>query len=191
MRVSTAEQTMALQRDALRDAGCERVYDDTCSGSVIDRPGLARALDTLRKGDALVVWKLDRIGRSLAHVVDLVGTLQKRGVGLKVLTGGIDTTNATGRLVFGIFATLSEFERDLILERTMAGLAAARARGRTGGRPRLMTRAKLRTAMTMMADRTNAASDVAGQLGISLSTLYAYVDGEGRPKPRASKLLAR
>lgn len=134
MRVSTAEQTMALQHDALRAAGCERVYEDTCSGGVTDRPGLARALDALRDGDALVVWKLDRIGRSLAHVVELVGTLQKRGVGLKVLTGGVDTTSATGRLVFGIFATLSEFERDLILERTMAGLAAARAGAPAGAR---------------------------------------------------------
>ena len=108
-----------------------------------------------------------------------------------MLTGGIDTTSSTGRLVFGIFATLAEFERDLIQERTMAGLAAARARGRTGGRPRLMTRAKLRTAMTMMADRNNIATDVAEQLGISVSTLYAYVDGEGQPKPRAQKLLGR
>lgn len=106
-----------------------------------------------------------------------------------MLTGGIDTTSATGRLVFGIFATLAEFERDLILERTMAGLAAARARGRAGGRPRLMTQAKLRTAMTMMADRDNAATDVAEQLGISLSTLYAYVDGAGQAKSRARKLL--
>jgi DNA invertase Pin-like site-specific DNA recombinase len=191
MRVSTAEQNLALQRDALAAAGCERVYEDMCSGSVTDRPGLARTLDALRAGDALVVWKLDRIGRSLAHVVDLVGTLQGRGVGLKVLTGGIDTTSATGRLVFGIFATLSEFERDLIHERTMAGLAAARARGRTGGRPRLMTRAKLRTAMAMMADRTNVAADVAEQLGISTSTLYAYMDGQGRAKPRAAKLLGK
>ena len=108
----------------------------------------------------------------------------------KVLTGGIDTTSSTGRLVFGIFATLAEFERDLIRERTMAGLAAARARGRNGGRPRLMTAAKLRTAMAMMADRSNAAADVAGQLGISLGTLYAYMDGEGQAKPRARKLLA-
>jgi len=190
MRVSTAEQNLALQRDALDRAGCERVYEDICSGAVTERPGLAMALDHLRTGDALVVWKLDRIGRSLKHVVELVDGLQKRGIGLKVLTGGIDTTSSTGRLVFGIFATLAEFERDLIKERTMAGLMAARARGRAGGRPRLMTRTKLRTAMTMMAERSNAATDVAEQLGISLSTLYAYVDGAGQAKPRARKLLA-
>ena len=191
MRVSTAEQNLVLQRDALLAAGVvpERVYEDTCSGTVTSRPGLARALDVAREGDALVIWKLDRIGRSLRHVVELVDGLQQRGVGLKVLTGGIDTTSATGRLVFGIFATLAEFERDLILERTMAGLAAARARGRAGGRPRLMTRARLRTAMTMMADRGNAASDVAEQLGISVSTLYAYVDGKGLAKLRVQKLL--
>jgi DNA invertase Pin-like site-specific DNA recombinase len=190
MRVSTAEQNLGLQRDALDRAGCERLYEDICSGAVTDRPGLAKALDQLRTGDALVVWKLDRIGRSLKHVVELVDGLQKRGIGLKVLTGGIDTTSSTGRLVFGIFATLAEFERDLIKERTMAGLMAARARGRAGGRPRLMTRTKLRTAMTMMAERNNAATDVAEQLGISLSTLYAYVDGTGQAKPRARKLLA-
>jgi DNA invertase Pin-like site-specific DNA recombinase len=190
MRVSTAEQNLGLQRDALDRAGCERLYEDICSGAVTDRPGLAKALDQLRTGDALVVWKLDRIGRSLKHVVELVDGLQKRGIGLKVLTGGIDTTSSTGRLVFGIFATLAEFERALIKERTMAGLMAARARGRAGGRPRLMTRTKLRTAMTMMAERNNAATDVAEQLGISLSTLYAYVDGTGQAKPRARKLLA-
>jgi DNA invertase Pin-like site-specific DNA recombinase len=143
----------------------------------------------LRSGDALVVWKLDRIGRSLAHVVELVGGLQGRGIGLRVLTGGIDTTSASGRLVFGIFATLAEFERDLIRERTFAGLAAARARGRVGGRPRLMSRAKLRTAMVMMTDRNTSAHEVAEQLGISVSTLYAYVDGKGAAKPRGMKLL--
>ena len=130
MRVSTGEQSLDLQRDALERAGCERVYEDVCSGRATERPGLAQALEVARDGDALAVWKLDRIGRSLPHVVGLVGDLQKRGVGLKVLTGDVDTTTATGRLVFGIFATLAEFERDLIHERTMAGLAAARARGR-------------------------------------------------------------
>ena len=114
MRVSTAEQNLALQRDALAAAGCERFYEDICSGTVATRPGLTRALDVLREGDALVVWKLDRIGRSLRHVVGLVDGLQTKRIGLKVLTGGIDTTSATGRLVFGIFATLAEFERDLI-----------------------------------------------------------------------------
>jgi DNA invertase Pin-like site-specific DNA recombinase len=191
MRVSTSEQNLALQRDALKAAGCERLYDDTCSGSVKERPGLGKALDHMRAGDALVVWKLDRIGRSLSHVVELVDGMQAKGIGLKVLTGGIDTTSSTGRLVFGIFATLAEFERDLIRERTMAGLAAARARGHRGGRPRLMTRAKLRTAMAMMSDRSNVAGEVAEQLGISISTLYAYVDGEGRPKLRARSLLGR
>ena len=142
-------------------------------------------------GQAMVVWKLDRIGRSLGHVVELVAGLQAREIGLKVLTGGIDTASSTGRLVFGIFATLAEFERDLLKKRTLAGLAAARARSRTGGRPRLMTRAKLRTAMTMMADHNNIAGEVAEQLGISVSTLYAYVDGDGRAKPRVPKLLGR
>ena len=178
MRVSTSEQNLALQRDALEGAGCNRLYEDTYSGAVTDRPGLAKALDHLRAGDAFAMWKLDRIGRSFGHVVELVAGLHTRGIGFKVLTGGIDTTSSTGRLVFGIFATLAEFERDLIQERTLAGLAAAR--GRTGGRPRLMTRAKLRTAMTMMADRNIVATDVAEQLGISVSTLYAYVDGEGQ-----------
>src|SRR3954470_15561686 len=191
MRVSTAGQSFDLQRDAIAKAGCERVYDDTCSGRATERPGLARALEVARAGDALVVWKLDRIGRSLPHVVQFVGDLQKRGVGLKVLTGEVDTTTPTGRLVFGIFATLAEFERDLIYERTMAGLAAARARGRAGGRPRVMTKPKLKAAMTMMADRDNAARDIAAELGVSLSTLYAYVDARGQPRARATELLSK
>ena len=118
-----------------------------------------------------------------------MGDLQKRGVGLKVLTGDIDTTTPTGRLVFGIFATLAEFERDLIHERTIAGLVAARARGRAGGRPRVMTKQKVKAAMALMADRDNAARDVANQLGVSLSTLYAYVDAKGEPRERARELL--
>lgn len=191
MRVSTGEQSLDLQRDALERAGCERVYEDVCSGRATERPGLAQALEVARDGDALAVWKLDRIGRSLPHVVGLVGDLQKRGVGLKVLTGDVDTTTATGRLVFGIFATLAEFERDLIHERTMAGLAAARARGRAGGRPRVMTKQKLKAAMAMMADRENAARDVAKQLGVSVSTLYAYVDSKGQPRDLAAPLLSK
>lgn len=191
MRVSTGEQNLDLQRDALDRAGCDRIFDDVCSGRSTERAGLDKAIDIIRDGDTLVVWKLDRIGRSLPHVVGLVGDLQKRGVGLKVLTGDIDTTTVTGRLVFGIFATLAEFERDLIHERTMAGLAAARARGRSGGRPRIMTKQKLKAAMAMMADRDNAARDVAVQLGMSVSTLYAYVDAEGRPRERASELLGK
>ena len=191
MRVSTGEQSLDLQRDALDRIGCERVYDDVCSGRTTDRPGLNQALHVARDGDALVVWKLDRIGRSLPHVVGLVGDLQKRGVGLKVLTGDVDTTTATGRLVFGIFATLAEFERDLIQERTMAGLAAARARGRAGGRPRVMTKQKLKAAMALMADRDNAARDVAKQLGVSVSTLYAYVDAKGRPRALGAELLGK
>jgi DNA invertase Pin-like site-specific DNA recombinase len=193
MRVSTADQNLGLQRDALIAAGMspERIYEDVCSGRAVERPGLSRALEVARDGDALVIWKLDRIGRSLPHVVGLVGDLQKRGIGLKVLTGDVDTTTAAGRLVFGIFATLAEFERDLIHERTMAGLAAARARGRSGGRPRVMTRQKLKAAMALMADRDNAARDVAAQLGVSVSTLYAYVDAKGRPRERAAVLLGK
>ena len=128
MCVSTSEQNLAFQRDALAGADCDRLYEYICSGSVTEGPGLSRALNHLRPGDALVVWKIDRIGWSLGHVVALVDSLENKGVGLKVLTGGFDTTSATGRLVFGIFATLAEFERDLIKERTMAGLTRGRGR---------------------------------------------------------------
>ncbi len=169
-------------------AGCEKIYDDVCSGRATDRPGLTKALEIARAGDALVVWKLDRIGRSLPYVVGLMNDLQQRGVGLKVLTGDMDTTTTTGRLVF---ATLAECERDLIYERSMAGLVAVRARGRAGGWPRVMARKKLKVAMAIMADKDNAARDVAAELGVSLSTLYAYVDAKGRPRERVDKLHAR
>lgn len=191
MRVSTGEQSLDLLRDALERFGCDRVLDDFCSGRATERPGLAMALDIARDGDTLMVWKLDRIGRSLPHVVGLVGDLQKRGVGLKVLTGDVDTTTTTGRLVFSIFATLAEFERDLIHERTMAGLAAARARGSGGGRPQVMTKQKLKAAMALMADRENSARGVAKELGVSGSTLYAYVDAKGQPRPRATELITK
>src|SRR5690349_15436594 len=151
MRVSKADgsQVLDLQRDTLLDAGVrpEHLYEDLASGRRDDRPGLAACLKALRAGDILVVWKLDRLGRDLRHLVNTVHDLTTRGIGLKVLTGqgaAIDTTTAAGKLVFGIFAALAEFERELIVERTKAGMAAARARGRTGGRPYKMTPAKLR-----------------------------------------------
>jgi len=189
MRVSTEDQNLDLQRDALLAAGCERVYEDVCSGSLKDRPGWQKVTEAARAGDIVVVWKLDRIGRNLKHVIELVDELTKRKIGFKVLTGNIDTTSSAGRMALGIFATLAEFERDLIRERTEAGLAAARARGRMGGRPRKMTKTKLKTAMSLMADRTNSADEVASSLSVSISALYAYVDGKGKPKPRALKLL--
>ena len=152
-------------------------------------PAWPRRLDHLRTGDALVIWKLDRIGRSLKHVVELVDGLQKRGIGLKVLTGGIDTTSSTGRLVFGIFATLAEFERDLIKERTMAGLMAARARGRR--RPAAANDAHQAAHGRDDDGRTEQCRNRRRRAArISLSTLYAYVDGKGQSKPRARKLLA-
>ena len=133
-RVSTAEQDTALQTDALRNAGCERVFEDTASGAKADRPGLADALAYLRDGDVLVVWRLDRLGRSLPHLIETVGKLEARGVGFRSLTENIDTTTPGGRLIFHVFGALGQFERDLIRERTKAGLTAAAARGRKGGR---------------------------------------------------------
>jgi DNA invertase Pin-like site-specific DNA recombinase len=152
-RVSTLEQSLDLQTDALDRAGCEKLFTDKAGGARAERPGLDQALAHLRKGDTLVVWKLDRLGRDLRHLVNTVHDLAARGIGFKVLTGhgaSIDTTSPSGKLVFGIFAALAEFERELIIERTKAGMAAARARGRSGGRPYKMTAAKLRLAMAAM-----------------------------------------
>ena len=188
-RVSTADQNRDSQKDALEAAGCERIYTDVASGAKTDRPGLAQAMETLRKGAVLVVWKLDRIGRSLPHLVQLVAELEEREVGFRVLTGEIDTTTAAGKLVFHLFAALAEFERALISERTRAGLQSARARGRKGGRPPKMTPAKLRMAMTLMTDQSSVAREVAAQLGISTATLFRYVDGRGKPTERARKLV--
>uniref|UniRef100_UPI0040573460 recombinase family protein n=1 Tax=Acinetobacter baumannii TaxID=470 RepID=UPI0040573460 len=178
-RVSKADgsQSLDLQHDALRAAGVERdnIYDDLASGGRDDRPGLTACLKSLRDGDVLVVWKLDRLGRSLAHLVNTVKELSDRKIGLRVLTGKgaqIDTTTASGRMVFGIFATLAEFERDLIRERTMAGLASARARGRKGGRKFALTKAQVRLAQAAMAQRDTSVSDLCKELGIERVTLY-------------------
>src|SRR3954453_18969017 len=172
-RVSTLDQTLALQQDALTAAGCEQLYTDTASGSVTDRPGLAQALSHLRPGDTLVVWRLDRLGRSLAHLIDTIRELQERGVGFRSLQEQIDTTTSGGKLIFHFFGALAEFERDLIRARTMAGLAAARARGRRGGR-RGLSAEKVRQLRTLAGDRTNSVTSICKTLGISRATYYRY-----------------
>src|ERR1700736_1552969 len=152
-RVSTTDQNPDLQLDALRSASCFRIFVDPASGALDERQELTKALDQLRPGDTLVVWKLDRLGRSLRHLIDTVAELQRRGVGFRSLQESIDTTTPGGKLIFHIFGALAEFERDLIRERTVAGLAAARARGRTGGRPPIMTAHKVTIARQMYASR--------------------------------------
>ena len=196
MRVSKADgsQTLDLQRDALIEAGVEpdSIYQDMASGKTDDRPGLAACLKALRKGDVLICWKLDRLGRSLHHLVGVVHELNKREIGLKVLTGApIDTTTPAGKLVFGIFASLAEFERELIVERTRAGLSAARARGRTGGRPPKMTKAKLKLAQSAMADRGTDISQLAKDLGVTRQTLYRHLGPKGELRADGEKLLAK
>ena len=196
IRVSKSDgsQVLDLQRDALLKAGVEsgRIYEDRASGRKDDRPGLAACLKALQPGNTLVVWKLDRLGRDLKHLVNTVDALSKRGISLKVLAGAgaqVDTTTTNGRLIFGIFAALAEFEAELIRERTCAGLAAARARGRLGGRPRKMTRATLKMAMAAMANPQTNAAEVARQLGITTTTLYTYVNGDGTVKAPGQRLL--
>src|SRR5574339_303818 len=174
-RVSTADQTLTLQQDALTKAGCERIFTDTASGSRADRPGLDEALDFARPGDTLVVWRLDRLGRSLRHLIDTVSLLQERGIGFKSLQEQIDTTTSGGKLVFHVFGALAEFERDLIRERTQAGLLAARARGRLGGRPKALDARKAQIAQTLYHDKTNAIPDICRTLRISRATLYRYL----------------
>lgn len=199
MRVSKADgsQSTDLQRDALAAAGVGpgQLYEDKASGKKDDRPELAACLKALRDHeDTLLVWKLDRLGRNLRHLVNIVHDLTERGIGLKVLTGqgaAIDTTTASGKLVFGIFAALAEFERELISERTIAGLASARARGRTGGRPYTLTPAKLRLAMASMGKPDTKVSALCTELGITRQTLYRHVSPTGELRPDGEKLLSR
>ena len=171
-RVSTAEQDSALQTDALHKAGCERVFEDTASGAKADRPGLADALAYLRNGDVLVVWRLDRLGRSLPHLIETVGKLEARGVGFRSLTENIDTTTPGGRLIFHVFGALGQFERDLIRERTKAGLTAAAARGRKGGRKPVITADKLQRAREFLANGLNV-REAAARLKVGKTALYA------------------
>jgi DNA invertase Pin-like site-specific DNA recombinase len=171
-RVSTAEQDTALQTDALRQAGCERVFEDTASGVKSERPGLVAALAYLREGDVLTVWRLDRLGRSLPHLIETVRELQTRGAGFRSLTESIDTTTAGGRLIFHVFGALGQFERDLIRERTKAGLKAAAARGRKGGRKPVVTAEKLQRARDHIANGLNV-REAAMRVKVGKTALYA------------------
>ncbi len=198
MRVSKADgsQTLDLQRDALVAAGVDpsQLYEDRASGRTDDRLGLTACLKALRDGDTLIVWKLDRLGRNLHHLVNTVHDLTTKGVGLKVLMGqgaAIDTTTAAGKLVFGIFAALAEFERELISERTVAGLASARARGRSGGRPYKMTAAKLRLAAASMGEPDTKVGELCKELGVTRQTLYRHISPQGEIRPDGAKLLSR
>ena len=196
MRVSKTDgsQSTDLQHDALIAAGVatDHIYEDRVSGKLDARPGLDSALKALRKDDTLVVWKLDRLGRDLRHLVNTVHDLAGRGVGFKVLSGhgaSIDTTTPAGKLVFGIFAALAEFERELISERTKAGLASARARGRSGGAPYKMTAAKLRLAMAAMGQPETKVGDLCNELGITRQTLYRHVAPDGKLRDGGKRLL--
>lgn len=173
-RVSTVEQNLDLQTDALRDAGCSQVFTDHLSGAVSARPGLVKACAALQQGDALVVWKIDRLGRTVKGLVDLVESLGARGVGFRSLTDRIDTDGPQGKFFFHVMAAFAQMERELVRERTRSGLAAARARGRIGGRPQRMTAAKFEAAQGMRASGAPA-RDVAQAIGVSIPTLYRWL----------------
>jgi DNA invertase Pin-like site-specific DNA recombinase len=171
-RVSTLEQNEDMQQDALTAAGCARIYVDKASGKLGPRPALNAMLDQLRTGDTVVVWRLDRLGRSLRHLIDIFADLDNRGVSVRSLTESIDTSTPGGKLIFHLFGSLAEFERDLIRERTIAGLAAARARGRRGGRPTVWTTEKLSTARSMYEDGQHDVATIARVLGVSRASVY-------------------
>ncbi len=198
LRVSKSDgsQTTNLQRDALIENGVDptNIYEDQASGRIDDRPGLLAALKALRQGDVFIVWKLDRLGRSLHHLVNTIHDLTMRGIGFKVLTGhgaSIDTTTPSGKLVFGIFAALAEFERELISERTKAGLASARARGRKGGAPFKMTAAKLRLAMASMGKPETKVGELCLELGVTRQTLYRHIGPDGSLREDGQKILGK
>lgn len=184
-RVSTQDQNPQLQLDALSGASCEQIFHETATGTLRERPELTACLRTLRKGDALVVWKLDRLARSLKDLVEIVHDLNKRGIGFRSLTESIDTTSSGGRLVFHIFGALAEFEHSLIRERTIAGLAAARARGRKGGRKPALSAADVRKAAAMLADPDITKAEIAKHFGVSRVTLNAALKRAGIVDPQA------
>src|SRR5918998_2134705 len=174
-RVSTQDQTLALHKDALEKIGCNKIFTDTASGAKSERKGLDEALEYVREGDTLVVWRLDRLGRSLKHLIETITKLNNRKIGFKSIQENIDTTTSGGKLIFNIFGALAEFERDIIRERTQAGLQAARARGRKGGRPRSLNPKKIEIARALFNDKNNAIDEICKTLHISRMTLYRYV----------------
>jgi DNA invertase Pin-like site-specific DNA recombinase len=184
-RVSTDDQDPRLQLDALTEAGCSRVFTETASGTLQARPELDRLLDHLREGDTLVVWRLDRLGRSLRHLIETVNGLAERHVGFMSLEERIDTTTVGGRLIFHLMAALAEFERELIRERTQAGLKAARARGRRGGRPRVMTAEKTAIARSMHQSGDHTVAAIAATLGVSRASIYRSLEGSGKTQVAA------
>ncbi len=185
-RVSTQDQTLDLQKDALNQAGCNKIFTDTASGAQLGRPGLDEALSFVREGDTLAVWRLDRLGRSLKQLIETVSLLHQHGIGFRSLTESIDTTSSGGKLIFHVFGALAEFERDLIRERTRAGLQAARARGRRGGRPRsqvLNDPKTLAMAQALYADKHNTIADICRTLRVSRASLYRYLSSANSPGP--------
>src|ERR687885_961848 len=174
-RVSIHDQTLNLQLDSLKQAGCEKIFTDHISGTKAERPGLHDALSHLRAGDTLVVWRLDCLGRSLRHLIDTITGLEAQGIGFRSLQENIDTTTSSGKLIFHIFGSLAEFERDLIRERTQAGLEAARTRGKVGGRPKALSQSKAELARRMYRDKNNSVIEICKTLGISRMTLWCYV----------------
>lgn len=185
-RVSTDDQNLDLQRDALEKAGCEKIYTDQRSGASTERLGLTGVLETARRDDTLVVWRLDRLGRSLKQLIHLVEKLDQQGIGLRSLQENIDTTTSGGRLVFHLFGALAEFERNLIRERTQAGLSAARARGRQGGRPKRLDPKKRALALRLYQERQHSIAEICQIMGISKSTLYNYLAEHGVDAPNAA-----
>jgi DNA invertase Pin-like site-specific DNA recombinase len=191
VRVSRQDQNTDLQRKELEAAGCEKIFEEKISSRKERRPVLEETLDYVRSGDILVVWRLDRLGRSLKELIELVNDLQARGVEFKTLMESLDTTTPGGKLIFHVFASIAEFERDIIRERTMARLEAARARGRKGGRKRVMDQKKVVLASSMLKDRSNSVTDVCEALGISRATLYRYIRPDVTPRGRAAELTVR
>jgi len=185
-RVSTDDQNLDLQRDALQQAGCERVFEDTASGAKAERIGLVALMEILRAGDTVVIWRMDRLGRSLKDLIALVERLEAVGVGLRSLQEKIDTTSSGGRLVFHLFGALAEFERNLIRERTQAGLTAARARGRHGGRKKRLDPAKQKMALRLYHERQHTVEEICRMMGVGRSTLYNYLNEAERNALRSA-----